>query len=157
MQLVKIIVFSVLLFAVACKNGGMDGDHLAPDVMGKVLLDVNMAEAYSVNVIDSMRRTGLKNTDSLAVYYKSIFAHYKITKEQFSKSLEWYKAHPEEMDSVYKKIIPVADKWATAHPVPKHLNPGAIPPPPFRPPARDSAARRPLHTAGMGVGTGVIN
>ena len=85
--------------------------------MEKVLLDVNVAESYSAMVKDSLHRVGSKNTDSLTAYYKDIFAHHKITAEQFSTSLNWYKAHPAQLDSIYNNMIPVVQKWQT-RPIP---------------------------------------
>ena len=79
--------------------------------MQKVLLDVNLAEAYSLTIKDSLHRRGSKNLDSLAVFYKDIFAHYHITKEQFTVSLDWYKNHPEELDTIYNNMLPIATKW----------------------------------------------
>ena len=79
--------------------------------MQKVLLDINLAEAYSQNIKDSLHRRGSKNIDSLAVFYKDIFEHYHITKEQFAQSMDWYKSHPEDLDTVYNKMIPVVLKW----------------------------------------------
>ena len=81
--------------------------------MQKVLLDVNLAEAYAITKKDSLHKPGVKNMDSLAVYYKAIFAHYKITEEQFTASLNWYKDHPDEMDTLYNNMMPVISHWQT--------------------------------------------
>ena len=104
-----LLSFSIL---VACKQGAPK-DHLPADVMQKVLLDINTAEAYSVDIKDATHKIGIKNTDSLSVFYKTIFDHYKITSAQFDQSLEWYKAHPDDLDSGYAKMIPVAATWQT--------------------------------------------
>jgi acyl-CoA synthetase (AMP-forming)/AMP-acid ligase II len=101
-----LLLFSVSLLIVAsCKNAGT-GDRLPPALMKKVLTDVQMAETYSTMVKDSLHKnTGMKNLDSLSVYYKDIFAHYKITEAQFTTSLNWYKEHPDEMDSLYNEML----------------------------------------------------
>ena len=106
MRRICLIILSVILLS-ACKNKASD-DHLPPKVMQKILIDINLAETYSIYVKDNVHRGGMKNTDSLSAYYKTIFNHYKITQDEFYTSLEWYKAHPEELDSVYAKMIPVA-------------------------------------------------
>jgi len=74
--------------------------------MEKVLLDVQLAEVYSTMASkDSTQLQGLKNNDSLAVYYKEIFTHHHIDANQFMTSLDWYRAHPEELDSVYRAVL----------------------------------------------------
>ena len=108
----------ILLAAAAimqsCRNkSNFSGDHLSPKVMQKVLLDITLAESYSITVKDSLHRAGQKNMDSLAVYYKDIFAHYKITEQQFTQSLTWYKNHPDDLDTVYNNIIPIVARWQT--------------------------------------------
>ncbi len=75
------------------------------------MLDISLAESYSINVKDSLHKGGTKNWDSLGVFYKDIFAHHKITAEEFSQSLEWYKDHPDEMDTLFNKMIPVVNAW----------------------------------------------
>ncbi len=124
-----VIAMAMLAAFASCKQS-LSGDHLPPAVMQKVLLDVNLAEAYSTSVKDSVHRGGLKNTDSLAAFYKTIFAHYNITQAQFSASMEWYKAHPEEMDSVYNKMIPVATRWQSVYTLTATGTPGTPLPPP---------------------------
>jgi hypothetical protein len=105
-----------LLLMASCKyKPKKKEDHLPRELMQKALLDVNIAEAYSTLVKDSTyNKTVGKNFDSLAVYYKSILAHHKISAEAFSNSLNWYKQNPDEMDSIYVKMIPVAEKITVA-------------------------------------------
>lgn len=110
MKILPLVGLSILLFS--CKETVVTPADLIPrDKMEKVLLDVNIAEVYSGTVKDTLRRPGTKNPDSLARYYKEIFKHYKITPEQFSNSLTWYKSHPEDLDSVYSNMIPAAARW----------------------------------------------
>ncbi len=75
--------------------------------MQHLLTDISLAESYSISVKDTSHKEGSKNFDSLAVFYHDVFAHYNITKEQFDASLDWYKEHPEELDSIYSDMIPV--------------------------------------------------
>jgi hypothetical protein len=76
--------------------------------MEKILMDVHLAESYSTLFTDSIH-TG-KNKDTLAVLYKDLFQHYRITQDDFEKALEWYRLHPEEMDSLYTHIMPNLNK-----------------------------------------------
>lgn len=84
--------------------------------MEKVLLDISLAEAYSTMVKDSLHKAGPKHLDSLSVYYKDIFAHHHVTETQFTSSMNYYKNHPDDLDTIYNNIIPVAAKWQTKKP-----------------------------------------
>jgi hypothetical protein len=96
------IVAVVVLLVQSCKP---NYKPLPEKEMVSLLLDVNIAESYSSILKDSLHRAGMKNIDSLSVYYKDIFAHHKITPDQFTQSLEWYKSHPDELDSLSAKIL----------------------------------------------------
>jgi hypothetical protein len=101
-----------MLLFVSCKNKKKDsGDHLPPKLMQQVLLDINLAEAYSNMVKDSTHKGNTKNLDSLAVYYRDIFAHHKITQQQFDNSMNWYKLHPDDLDTLYSNILPIVNRW----------------------------------------------
>jgi hypothetical protein len=80
-------------------------EHLSPEKMQHILTDLHLAEINSMLVYDSTHQARNKNIDSLALYYNEVFAHHRISKEEFSKSLEWYKANPQELDSVYARVI----------------------------------------------------
>lgn len=103
-QLLKSGIISILLLC-ACNNP--QGASIPAGKMAKILYDVHLAEVYSANLKNdstNKQHTG-KNMDSLANYYNSIFAHYKITKEQFTQSIDWYKEHTEELDTIYTNMI----------------------------------------------------
>jgi len=95
----------LMLFVIACSCKPKQEPHLPPDKMQHILTDMHLAEINSMFVYDSTHQARNKNPDSLALYYNEIFAHYNITKEEFSKSLDWYKLNPEELDSVYSRVI----------------------------------------------------
>ena len=115
MKLLTIVLTASLLF-MSCKNT-RSGDHLPPQLMKKVLIDIQLAETYSTMVKDSLHKSiGMKNLDSLSVYYKDIFAHYKITETQFTTSLDWYKNHPDEMDTLYNGMLPIVTGMQNALP-----------------------------------------
>lgn len=110
-KIINIVLLSVVLpgLVVSCKHK-TDDEHLPPAIMRKVLLDVNLAESYSIVAKDSLHKGGTKNLDSLSAWYKDIFAHYKITESEFTQSLNWYKNHPEEIDSLYGTILPIVNR-----------------------------------------------
>lgn len=107
------LVASFVFFS--CKNQ-VTGYHLPPKVMNKLMLDVHMAETYSTFIKDTIYKAGSKNLDSLSVYYKDILAHYKITPEQFIENMEWYQNHPDDLDTIYNKMILTANTMQTNAP-----------------------------------------
>ena len=124
MKILPLLLLPLLLFS--CKpNAKAPADLIDKKIMEKVLLDVNIAESYSAMVKDSLHRIGTKNPDSLSAYYKDIFTHYKISSDQFNASLNWYKAHPADLDTMFNNIIPLVQKWpvkpAPALPAPANI------------------------------------
>ncbi len=104
---------AVVLVIVLLHSSCQMKDGLPPipkDTMRAVLLDLNMAESYSTMVKDTLRGTATKNPDSLATYYQTIFKHYGISRDDFDKSMAWYKTRPNEMDSLFSGIIPLATR-----------------------------------------------
>ena len=81
--------------------------HLSPKKMQAVLLDLQLAEAYSIALNqDSMQRNTIRDYDSLAVFYRAVWKKHGITEAQYLESLQWYKQHPEQLDSIYNRMIP---------------------------------------------------
>jgi uncharacterized protein YcaQ len=104
LRLLALVLCSSLI---SCKDFSKKEDILPKETMEKILLDINLAESYSTMVRDSAHKLGNKHPDSLATYYRDIFAHHKVTREQFEKSLAWYKKNPDDMDTLINEIIPV--------------------------------------------------
>src|SRR4051812_26401368 len=113
-----LIILAAIVLLTSCKSK-VDNKHLSPKVMKQLLLDVQLAETYSTFKKDTAYKTGAKNLDSLAVYYKDIFAHYHITAAQFTENLEWYKNNPDELDSIYGEMTPVITGMQTKATPPK--------------------------------------
>jgi len=100
---ILLLVSLILLYSCNQKHA----PQIPAKKMEKVLADIHLAEVYSMLVgKDSSNRTRERNFDSLAVYYQTVFKHHKVTYAQFQASLDWYKQHPEELDSIYVKMIP---------------------------------------------------
>jgi hypothetical protein len=79
--------------------------------MKAILMDIHIAEAYSsLIVVDSLQKKNFnKNTDSLAVFYQTIFKQHQVNLTQFEAAIQWYALHPEALDSAYTKMLPVLD------------------------------------------------
>jgi len=107
-------LFIVLCLLFACKSD--EGDGIPPAKMQKILYDMNAAEVYSGMVArePAMAFNRGKNSDSLALYYNEILAHHKVSREQFDKSMTWYKSHPDRLDSIYNKMVTQLSKEGVA-------------------------------------------
>jgi hypothetical protein len=105
-----------MLLLLSCKDMlKKDEPPVAPEKMQKVLLDLHIAEVYSSMLTDSSHQSREKNPDSLAAFYSDVFTHHGVSKNDFDKGIEWYKAHPEEMDSLYNNIITEVGKLESVH------------------------------------------
>ncbi len=100
----RIIVLCALVIGLAACNQ-KEEPPVSPVKMQEILTDLHLAEAYSMMVSDSLHIARNKDKDSLAVYYKDILAHHKLTEAEFLKGLDWYKQHPNLLDSVYAEVV----------------------------------------------------
>ena len=103
----SIIFCSVLFLVSACKK---DEPHMSPSRMAPILADLHIADAYSNLVRDSLHPNAEKNYDSLAKWTAQIFKKHGTSKQDFNKSMDWYRDHPVELDSLYAAVIPVIEK-----------------------------------------------
>jgi hypothetical protein len=95
-----------LLLLAACQETDLSKEApIPPAKMEAILTDIHFAEIYSSMLADSLHQVQAKNLDSLSLYYKEIFAHHKITPDEFHKGLDWYRENPEMLDSTYKRIV----------------------------------------------------
>jgi hypothetical protein len=108
LRYISSLLLAVLLFA-SCNEGNNSKEtagNIPAAKMEKILYDMQLADVYSQSVRDdSSHNYGQKNKDSLARYYNEIFAHHGVTVEQFQKTMEWYKEHPPELDTVYNNVL----------------------------------------------------
>lgn len=90
-------------------------EHLPADRMERLLLDLQLAEVYGTMAgTDSLHNNGLRNVDSLALFYQEVLDHHQVTFEQFKQSLDWYREHPDKLDTVYVRTMNTLDKDAAA-------------------------------------------
>lgn len=108
------IIFCFILISCSSK----DGSNVIPsEKMEQILIDMHYADTYSAMAIDTLHAIGSKNNDSLAIFYKSILEHHKVSFEEFNESIKWYKLNPEQLDSVYAAMIPQLSKMESANPI----------------------------------------
>ena len=97
----------LLLGLAACSK---EAPHLPPERMAPILADLQVADAYSSLVRDSTHSNTEKNYDSLAVWTAGIFTRHGVTMEEFNASMNWYRDHPVELDTLFANVIPLLEK-----------------------------------------------
>lgn len=95
-------------FASSCKNEKPQ-PPVPEKTMESVLVDIQLAETYSVVMPFEIERSSLtrfdKNTDSLYLYYSTILNHYGLSYDEFKGAMDWYKDHPDNMDTLLNGAI----------------------------------------------------
>jgi DNA polymerase III sliding clamp (beta) subunit (PCNA family) len=98
-------LISIAFATTSCKNYG-EAYHLPPEKMQAVIKDIQIAESYaSIAGYDTALHIQVKNDDTLAKYYSIALKHHNITLEQFHQSLDWYRLHLTELDSIYVRAM----------------------------------------------------
>jgi Domain of unknown function (DUF4296) len=101
------LICIVFLFSCGDKNDIPSG-IIKPVKMQKVLFDVLRAEAF---VFDFVKKDSAKNLEAeSAKLQQQIFAVHKITKEEFYKSYNFYKTHPDLMQPLLDSMISTATR-----------------------------------------------
>ena len=81
-------------------------DVIPEDKMELLLTDIHLAEAWSnEQAKDSSGRVLPRNDDSMAAMYRTIYAHHGVTDSLYRKSMDWYRARPVELDSIYTRMV----------------------------------------------------
>lgn len=106
----RIIAVCLVLLITACGEANrVPKDVLPKEQMRDVLLDLNLADAYSgitedpVNLLvhDSIRQRRVK------VYYRQVLDMHKLTPEQFNRSYSYYESHPNTFKEIYDMMYAV--------------------------------------------------
>lgn len=99
-----ILIISFTCCLSACKQG-QETPPIPEEKMGKILVDIHLAETYSQGLGDSAKNKFEKNSDSLTGFYTSILKHHDLSFKEFNEALEWYKERPVILDSLYSKVL----------------------------------------------------
>lgn len=91
--------------------------------MAAVLFDLHLAEARATLLLsdsafaaDTSYPVEIRRQDSLLFYYRRVLASHKLKYSTFSTALDWYTAHPEALDTAYKKALRMAADSVQAAP-----------------------------------------
>lgn len=95
-------ILPILLFLTACSND-LPKNVLPPEKMEKILWDVALggeyANGYVLTKNYQLNRAALNNK-----LLEKIYKVHRITKEQFDKSLEYYKSKPKQLIVILDSI-----------------------------------------------------
>lgn len=122
------ILFLLSFVLSACGEKKVAVEKAATDLipaakMEKILYDMQLADVYSLSVRgDTTEHFGQKNQDSLSRYYNEIFAHHGVKYDGFMKTMQWYKEHPAQLDTIYNNILnrmsAEEERYKVLHPQP---------------------------------------
>lgn len=95
-RLMWVLAATIMLFG--CKPK-IPKDIIAPDKMKDILYDIHVADGYVSTILlpDSSKKVA-------AAYYKGIYKKFGTDSAQYNKSMNYYYAHPKDLDIIYKKI-----------------------------------------------------
>jgi predicted nucleotidyltransferase len=93
------ILFILSIFLSGCNNDSPPRDIIEEQKMVGVLADLHTIDGYMSTLMysDTFRVAG-KN------YYATVYKKHNISKPRFDKSLKYYSAQPELLDSMYSKV-----------------------------------------------------
>ena len=115
-MIVKRIVLISTLFLFSCGNkNAIPKEILKPEKMQAVLWDVLRADVFTNDFIkkDSTK----KPEQELVKLQQQIFTIHKVSKEEFYRSYDFYKTHPEIMQPMLDSMInrKTRDKYPATH------------------------------------------
>lgn len=91
----------------------MPPDLLQPKKMTAVLWDVMQADEWMNLKYNSGTSSSLSRFDSSVVLYNQIFAIHHTTSDQFKKSIRFYQAHPNLLQTVFDSLQNQSTRAAT--------------------------------------------
>lgn len=107
-MILRYFVIAVFLFSCGGNKKDVPKGIIQPAKMQVVLFDILRADDF---VFDFVKKDSAKKPEEeLAKLQRQIFAEHKITKEEFYKSFDFYKAHPDIMQVVLDSMINISTR-----------------------------------------------
>lgn len=108
MTLKKIALICAVLLSSCGNKQALPHGILKPAVMQKVMWDVLRADAFTFDFIkrDSTKKPEAENVK----LQQQVFAIHKVSKEDFYKSYNYYKLHPDLMQPILDSMITKATR-----------------------------------------------
>lgn len=96
-----LFVAFIFLFS-SCINNKIPDDVLPTKKMEAVFWDMLRADELADTQV---QKDTIKNVfGQYKLQYNKVFAHHKVTKEQFQKSLKYYEAHPNLLRPIFDSL-----------------------------------------------------
>jgi len=98
-----IVIFFILMVLLSCNNSSskIPTDVISRDSMISIIADLHLADAILLN---TNVQSKISNISSNYIY-KKVLDKYKITKQRFDYSINYYAENPSLLDSLYYKVI----------------------------------------------------
>lgn len=104
MMKVGLLIFSLMIIAVGCRNADKIPNDLLPEKkMQAVLWDIMRADQFLSDYVLN-KDTSLNKITERLKYYQQIFTIHKISKEKFQKSFSFYSTRPELLKAIMDSI-----------------------------------------------------
>ena len=96
-----ILFFSALLFLFACKWDNTPKGILQPDKMVNLLTAVHIVDGSIYNIDPRPDSLYIKGKGR----YLAVFKRFHTDSVQFDRSLKYYTFHPDQMETMYEKVV----------------------------------------------------
>ena len=101
----RVIIFILLASVFSCRSGETIPDNvLPPEKMEKILWDMVRADQLVTDYI-LPKDTSLKPEIESIRMYQQVFRIHQVSREEFQRSLDFYKTHPDFLKPVVDSII----------------------------------------------------
>lgn len=101
-KFILILVLPVLFFSCAKKNS-IPADVLPPEKMEAIMWDMMRADQFLTDYVFSKDPQKDKDKESV-VLYKKILSIHQVSKDEFQRSITYYKNHPKQLAVVLDSI-----------------------------------------------------
>ncbi|ASB49470.1 DUF4296 domain-containing protein [Alkalitalea saponilacus] len=97
-----IVLFTLIIAAVACSGPKVPRGFPKPDKMAEILADIHIAES---TLTHAPTMTGAREDRNIPGHYKFILERHNLTPSEFDTIRKWYVQHPQIYQRTYEKVI----------------------------------------------------
>ncbi len=107
-----VVLFAVVLLAACTEKNRVPSDILSKEKMGDIIWDMVQAEQYSAIYVSKDTPKINLRTEDLRLYQK-VFQMHQVSKDEFSKSLQYYEDRPELLRTVFDSLLSKGNRLRT--------------------------------------------
>lgn len=123
---IRSILPALCILMISCgKRSAVPGEFIQPAVMQSVLWDYIRADALTMQLQKNNTGTPEALAENVKLQ-KQVFAIHQVSKEEFYRSLNFYKSHPALMRTIMDSIVNKANRERQNNATPVNLNPALI-------------------------------